>query len=141
MSAKRLRAAFDFLLARGYVVAAESDGIGGTVAYRSKQLWLSFQWDRWDPWLTFTVIKLGPHDFYWTDVDFVLNGKRHPEFAPNRLPEAPIPTLVAFVDANLARLEEALSAPNGSDVEKALRDLEAARRRELENLTTAPRFQ
>ena len=41
-TASRIHEEFDFLLDRGYVLAAESyAGMAGTIAYRSPLLWLS----------------------------------------------------------------------------------------------------
>lgn len=137
----RIRDAFDYLLRRGYSLAAESDaGMAGTIAYRSALLWLSFEWDRSDPWLTFTFVRVGPEPVLWTDVDQALTKNSHPEYGPSALPEAPIPTLVAFLGATLEALEQELESPASVEFHAAIRRLESSRRRELAVIRAARRF-
>ena len=139
-TAHQIRAAFDSLLSRDYVLAAESDaGMAGTIAYRSPHLWLSFEWDRSDPWLTITFKDVGPNPVMWTEVDRVFGGKAHPEYDPNTLPEAPVPRLLAFVQAVLPALEARLQERDSLTL-NAARDLEGAQRRTLAELRAARRF-
>src|SRR4029077_5816270 len=126
--------------ARGYKLAAESDGgMAGTIAYRSPRLWLSFEWDRSNPWLTFTFTDVGPAAVMWTNVDRALNGHAHSQYGPNTHPEAPIPALVAFLEEMLPELEARLESADPAIVNVA-RELERAERQELAELRAARRF-
>jgi len=114
--------------------------MAGTVAYRSPLLWLSLEWDRSDPWLSFTISSIGPHAFFWTAVDHLLNGTTHPEYGPNTLPEAPIAQLGAFVRDNLDELERRLSPPHRHEFEARFRAIAAEIRREREAIVRKRRF-
>ena len=58
---ERIREAFAFLTeSHGYrlVVVSDAGYMGGTVAYRSDDLWITVAWDRSDPWLEFSPTGL-----------------------------------------------------------------------------------
>lgn len=136
-----IHTAFDFLLARGYAVVAESDGaMAGTVAYRSPLLWISLEWERGNPTLSFTLTRTTPNSFAWTLVDRVLNGELHLEFAPNVVPSAPVAELATFLRANLDELERRLSPPECEAFEAHLRAEQGSSRQQLEEFQRNRKF-
>lgn len=114
--------------------------MAGSVAYRSPTLWISLEWDRGDPWLSFTLTHMTPNSFLWPLVDHVLTGRSHPEYRPGMLPEAPILELAAFVRDNLDELETRVSPPHRTAFEARLRAEQGDARRELEEFRRSRKF-
>ena len=72
--------------------------------------------------------------------DHEKNAKDHPEYGPNRLPEAPVSQLATFVRENLGKLENQLSPPHRAEFEARLRAEQGNARRELEEFQRTRRF-
>jgi hypothetical protein len=132
----RIRAEFEFLTSRGYEVAVESDvGMAGTVAYRSPLLWIVFEWDRSDPWLSFTLTGMPPNSISWRAIEYLLNGASAAEHdsltsAFADCAGAPVERLGAFVRANLDELERRLVPPYRAEIVEQLRTMQANMRQQ-----------
>lgn len=112
-SHEQVRTAFDFLLSRGYTFVAEhAVAMAGTIVFRRPHIWLNVEWDRSEPWITFTFTGVGPEPVMWTEVDRALMGHTHPEYGPDN-PTAPLSTLVAFLHTCLPSLVSVLKRPDG----------------------------
>src|SRR5690349_2894015 len=91
---ERIREAFAFLVdGHGYrLVSYSGGGMGGSVTYRSDDLWIAVEWDRSDPWLEFSPTRSAVGRFDWDLVDHVLRGAA-------ALEHADVPALDAPPDA------------------------------------------
>lgn len=120
-TSERIRAEFDFFLARGYTIAAESDvAMAGSVIYRSPLLWIALDWERGDPALSFTLTETTPNSIPWPIVDRVLNGNPHSEFNRGYFLESgvgPISQLSQFARENIDRLENRLRSTSRAEFE------------------------
>jgi len=144
-TSKRIRAEFDFLLARGYTVVAESDaGRVGSIAYRSRLLWIGLDWQDYDDLaLSFTLTGTTPNSIPWPIVDRVLNGNPHLEFNRGYFPESgagPIAQLSQFVRENIDKLENQLRSTSRAEFEARLRQETDAPRAALREYVRTRRF-
>jgi hypothetical protein len=107
-----IRETFAFLTQeRGYRLIADSDaGMGGSLAYRSPELWITVEWDRSDRWLEFSPTRSAVK-VDWDLVDHLLRGAPHYEGAGVPMRTAPVPELAAFVRAHLIEIEARFRGP------------------------------
>jgi hypothetical protein len=121
-----IRSAFDFLLERGYSLIESPGGMGGTVAYRSPALWISIEWDRLWPWMTFTFVRSGPEPLSWTEVNSLL--RTTPDGTNSQLPASPsVQELSAFVKENIQSIERLVQTDEWPRTERCIRDALARR--------------
>jgi hypothetical protein len=101
-----IRDAFAFLTQeRGYRLIADSDaGMGGSLTYRSSELWIAVEWDRGDPWLEFSPTR-SEVKVDWDLMDHLLRGAPQYEGVGVPVRTAPASELAAFVRAHLDEIE------------------------------------
>ena len=107
-----IRDAFAFLTReRGYRLIADSDaGMGGSLTYRSDELWIAVEWDRGDPWLAFSPTR-SEVKADWDLMDHLLRGAAQYEGAGIPIRTAPVPELAAFIRAHLDEIEARFHGP------------------------------
>ena len=107
-----IRDAFAFLTReRGYRLIADSDaGMGGSLTYRSAELWIAVEWDRGDPWLEFSPTR-SEVKVDWDVVDHLLRGVPQYEGLGVPVRTASVPELAAFLRAHLDEIEARFRSP------------------------------
>ena len=125
-----VRAAFAFLPAEhGYRLMADSDaGLGGSLAYRSPDLWITVHWDRSDPWLEFSPTNLDAR-FDWDLVEHLLRGAECYEGVALPVRTAPAPDLAAFLRQHLPEIERRFQDSARPETLTRLAELQAEQRR------------
>lgn len=110
--ADRIRTAFQFLLETGrYRLIAESEGMGGEIAYRSPDLWIAIQWDRSLPWIEFSPTHHSFGRFDWILVELLLANADHFEGDALTAEVAEPEALAAWLRPRLAEIEARFTDP------------------------------
>ena len=122
-----IRAAFDFLLERGYSLIESPGGMGGTVAYRSPTLWITIEWDRQWSWTTFTFVRSGPEPLSWVEVRSLLGSATDEGKHAGIIVSRPVEELSAFVKEHIERIEQLVEPDEWPRTEDVIRQILARR--------------
>jgi hypothetical protein len=140
-TADRIRAAFAFLTdGPGYRLIVDSDaGMAGSIAYRSLDLWITAEWDRGDPWLTFSAARSAAGPFGWELVDHLLRSAPHFDSAAVPTAEVPAEQLATWLRPRLAEIETRFRPPAFEQTRTRLLALQAEQWQERERYWANPR--
>ena len=125
-----IREAFAFLpAAHGYRLIADSDaGMGGSMTYRSADLWITVSWDRGDHWVEFSPTNIDAK-FDWELIKHLLRGAEHYDGLGVPVHAAPIPELATFVREYLPEIERRFRDPALPQTVARLGELQVEQRR------------
>ncbi len=125
-----IREAFAFLpAAHGYRLIADSDaGMGGSLTYRSADLWITVSWDRGDHSVEFSPTNIDGK-FDWELIEHLLRGAERYEGVGVPVRAAPVPELAAFVSQYLPEIERRFRDPALPETLTRLAELQAEQRR------------
>ena len=128
-----VRDAFAFLQeAHNYRLIVDSDaGMGGSLGYRSPELWITVHWDRDDPWLEFSPTDIDDR-FDWDVVEHLLRGAEHYQGKGVPVRTAPVPELAAFLRQHLAEIERQFRGPERVVTLARLGQLQAEQQRRVQ---------